>query len=192
VPGVGSAVNISPLNGVKPRSLCNSLKRLGMMLFPRYFFAGLPTIYRVTSATSVSELWRQDTSLLVAFRRRSRLYSDTSGAGSVTRHTAPLPFSRFSAVTVPPWSSTRWRAMANPNPSPPWRQVIFEKTLRKTIERAASGSGPPIVKPPLVRCGLKINSHCSECVSRKTQSKPGFRLSRVACMPQYVRWVQRI
>ena len=45
-------------------------------------------------------------------------------AGNRTMNEAPRALPSLSAVSVPPWSSTRWRAIESPRPSPPWARVM--------------------------------------------------------------------
>ena len=40
------------------------------------------------------------------------------GYGSVTVKVAPFPTPLLEARIVPPWASTKWRTIANPNPRP--------------------------------------------------------------------------
>ncbi len=66
---------------------------------------------------------------------RSASVDSRAGQGKSTVKVDPVPGPALSAVIVPPCSSTRWRAMASPRPSPrraescesPWRKPIEDE-----------------------------------------------------------------
>ena len=47
-----------------------------------------------------------------------------TATGSRTLNVAPCPAPGLVTLTRPPCSSLRWRTIARPSPSPPWRRVM--------------------------------------------------------------------
>lgn len=91
-------------------------------------FAGYPLIVsdRVVGVVAVFGERALDSDLLVHPPHPRRSLTDqapalapTARVGSVTVNVAPRPSPALCAFTVPPWSSTRYRAIARPSPRPP-------------------------------------------------------------------------
>ncbi len=77
--------------------------------------------------------------------------------GSITVNVAPFPSPSLVALTVPPWSSTRCRTIARPNPMPPcWRLVFWSACLKrsKTCGRKSGEIPCPVSLTTISRCEL--------------------------------------
>ncbi len=77
-------------------------------------------------------------------------------SGSVTRNVAPCPSPGLSACTAPPWTSTRWRTIDRPRPSPPWVRVTELSACTNLLKRCGKTSGRmPMPVSPTVSCARR-------------------------------------